>query len=262
MPDNLDVSRSELCWDDERTFFLPPESWHEPWQLDAREAQHLSRVLRIRSGEEIRVLDGKGREGRFVVQKATKNGVTLKFVDSWMHPRPQKQIILAAGWTKAARRGWFLEKAVEFEATGLWMWQAEHSQFPMPETIPNAWQGQLISGIKQCRNPWMPELRLFPQGLEALLAAVQEKQPEQKMVLLEQGFATVPLNPKNLGSPGLTICVIGPEGGFTQKEVDRLQEAEFQPITLGKRVLRWETAAILSLGLHWWWQGLPKDFRI
>ena len=50
-------------WSDARTFFLEPDLWHEPYELDASESHHLTRVLRIREGEEVRVLDGRGREG-------------------------------------------------------------------------------------------------------------------------------------------------------------------------------------------------------
>ena len=100
-------------WSDARTFFLEPDLWHEPYELDASESHHLTRVLRIREGEDVRVLDGRGREGRFRV----------------------------------------LEKAVEFEASGIWLWQAERSQFPVPSDIKESWQGQLAAGAKQCRNP-------------------------------------------------------------------------------------------------------------
>lgn len=60
------------------------------------------------------------------------------------------------------------------------------------------------------------------------------------------------LTPDTLGQPGRTLCVVGPEGGFTAQEVEKLTRAGFLPATLGERVLRWETAAVLCLGLHWW----------
>ena len=123
-------------WSDARTFFLEPDLWHAPYELDASESHHLTRVLRIREGEEVRVLDGKGREGRFRVLPYKKNAktVALQLLDEWTYPEPESKVILAAGWTKAARRGWILEKAVEFEASGIWLWQAERSQFPVPSS--------------------------------------------------------------------------------------------------------------------------------
>ena len=64
------------------------------------------------------------------------------------------------------------------------------------------------------------------------------------------------LTPDTLGQPGRTLCVVGPEGGFAQgqeiKKWRKLTRAGFLPATLGERVLRWETAAVLCLGLHWW----------
>lgn len=246
-------------WSDARTFFLEPGAWREPYELDSSESHHLTRVLRIREGEEIRVLDGKGREGRFKVLPFRKNtrNVSLQILDDWHYPEPKAQVILAAGWTKAARRGWILEKAVEFEAAGIWLWQAERSQFAVPSDIKESWHGQLIAGAKQCRNPWLPELRTLPGGVNELISLADETGCTHRHVLVESGYkAVMSLTPDTLGQPGKTLCVVGPEGGFTPQEVDRLTHAGFLPATLGERVLRWETAAMLCLGLHWWKQQL------
>ncbi len=248
-------------WSDARTFFLEPEQWREPYELDVAESHHLTRVLRIREGEEVRVLDGKGREGRFRVAPYKKNAKTvlLEFVDEWSYPEPESKVILAAGWTKAARRGWILEKAVEFEASGIWLWQAERSQFPVPSDIKESWHGQLVAGAKQCRNPWLPELRTLPGGVEELIALAEESGCEHRHVLVESGHKSLmALTSETLGQPGRTLCVVGPEGGFTEREVSRLAEAGFLPATLGERVLRWETAAVLCLGLHWWKRQLDR----
>ena len=215
-------------WSDARTFFLEPDLWHEPYELDASESHHLTRVLRIREGEEVRVLDGRGREGRFRVLPYKKNAkaVALRLLDEWTYPEPESKVILAAGWTKAARRGWILEKAVEFEASGIWLWQAERSQFPVPSDIKESWQGQLAAGAKQCRNPWLPELRTMPGGVDELIALAEELGCEHRHVLVESGHKSVmSLTPDTLGQPGRTLCVVGPEGGFTAQEVEKLTRA-------------------------------------
>jgi 16S rRNA U1498 N3-methylase RsmE len=51
---------------------------------------------------------------------------------------------------------------VELEADGLWFWQAERSQFPVPSDAKDTWHASLVAGAKQCRNPWLPELRTLP----------------------------------------------------------------------------------------------------
>ena len=147
-------------WSDVRTFFLEPDLWHEPYELDASESHHLTRVLRIREGEEVRVAGRQGARGAFpgfCPTRRTPRPWPCGFSTSGTYPEPgASKVILAAGWTKAARRGWILEKAVEFEASGIWLWQAERSQFPVPSDIKESWQGQLAAGAKQCRNPWLP----------------------------------------------------------------------------------------------------------
>lgn len=88
-------------------FFWSPICGMSPMSWDASESHHLTRVLRIREGEEVRVLDGRGREGRFRVLPYKKNAkaVALRLLDEWTYPEPESKVILAAGWTKAARRG-------------------------------------------------------------------------------------------------------------------------------------------------------------
>ena len=245
-------------WSQSRTFYLAPENWHEPFVLEGSEAHHLVRVLRIRAGDDVRLLDGKGREGAFRVSKSDRHKVWLDCLGVWEHPQPANRVILAAGWTKAARRGWILEKAVEFEAAGIWLWQAERSQFPVPADIREAWQGQLIAGAKQCRNPWLPELRTFPGGVADVVAAAAGEPLARRHMLVESDHGpTRHLTPGELAVPGVTLCVVGPEGGFTPGEVRAFAAAGFEPLTLGERVLRWETAAVLCLGLHWWASELP-----
>ena len=234
-----------------RTFYLPPGFWREPYRLEGTEARHAARALRLRPGDEIRLLDGQGREGAFRITAVGRQGVELEALGVSLHARPASRPILAAGWTKAARRGWILEKAVEFEAAGIWLWQAQRSQFPLPPDLGESWQGQLIAGAKQCRNPWLPELRALPGGVRELIVAASGC--ERRLALLESDHCpTAALTPDLLGGPGDTVYAIGPEGGFTPDEARELADAGFMGVTLGRRVLRWETAAMLCLGLHWW----------
>ena len=248
----------EPHWSDPRTFYLEPARWEPPFVLEGQEAHHLARVLRIRSGEEVRLLDGEGREGLFRVEDSGRQRVTLTLLREWRHPLPEARVVLAAGWTKAARRGWFLEKAVEFEASGVWLWQAERSQFPVPADCKEAWQGQLVAGAKQCRNPWLPELRTYPGGLRDLLQAVDEAGVAHRHVLTEKTCGPAfPMESGMLGLPGVTVCLVGPEGGFAPEELALAKAAGFSAFSLGNRVLRWETAAMFCLGLHWWKRQLP-----
>lgn len=148
--------------------FLEPDLWHEPYELDASESHHLTRVLRIREEAKRYVLDGRGREGRFrfALQEkrqgrgpAASRRVDVSRTGIEGHP--------CGGLDKTARRGWILEKAVEFEASRIWLWQAERSQFPCPRTSRSHGR-PACRRSQQCRNPWLPELRTMPGGVDEL----------------------------------------------------------------------------------------------
>lgn len=233
------------------SFFLAPGAWLPHPILQGSEAHHLLRVLRLKPSDEVTLLDGQGREALCRIVKTSRQAVELTILSERLYPEPSSRTILAAGWGKAARRGWILEKAVELEASALWFWQADRSQFPVPDDIHTSWEGQLIAGAKQCRNPWLPQLRTLPGGVNELIAASADCAHKQALVESDYAHQSF-LDDKALGLPGDTVCVVGPEGGFSPREVHALEGAGFVTLSMGNRILRWETAAVMALGLHWW----------
>lgn len=233
------------------TFYLPPQQWGAKAELDEGESRHLARVLRLHAGALVRLVDGQGREGTFRVLDAGRKCVKLERVSETTHARPSSGLTLAVGWGKEVRRGWILEKCTEFGAEGLWFWQAERSQFPVPGSVSASWTASLIAGAKQCGSVWLPQLRTLPGGVAELAACAKEF--DSLHVLVENSLPDAGmLDQGRLALPGRTLCVIGPEGGITEKELKTLTSSGFEPLSLGTGTLRWETAAMLALGLHWW----------
>lgn len=239
------------------TFYIPPSQWAERMELSGQEAHHLGRVLRLKPGDEVILLDGEGREALCRIASVGRQSATLEKLQEKNHPCPASSIVLAVGWGKEARRGWILEKSVELEASGLWFWQAERSQFPVPSDAKETWHASLVAGAKQCRNPWLPKLQTLPGGVDDLIRASAEF--EHCHVLVESGLPQQDfMSSQYLGLPGRTLCVIGPEGGFSTREIEKLMAAGFSALSMGDRVLRWETAAMMALGLHWWQRQSPS----
>jgi len=231
------------------SFYLPPASWRAPYLLQGDEARHLAKVLRAKPGAQIRCFDGQGREGLFTIESVT-NTVSLHLDSETAAPRPARETWLALGWNKSARRGWLLEKSVELDASGILFWESERGQGAMPASPKETWLTQLIAGAKQCGNPWLPELAMIPGGAPGLIA--HSRQFDQRVLLWESPELRQPLAPSTLAAPGKRLFVLGPEGGLTDAEASLFIEAGFTAVTLGPRALRWETAALLSLGLCWW----------
>ena len=228
-------------------FYLSPDQWNAPFRIAGREARHIAKVFRLTSGAELRLLDGAGREGLFRIADVGKEHVELALLFEKQHPPPASRAIVAVAWSKAIRRGFFLEKAVELGASEIWCWKARRSQGRMPENLRENWQGQLVAGLKQCGNPRLPLVRVFPGGSRELAAHAPEN---QRILLREPGGRCPVLSREQVGRTGNTVYLIGPEGGFDPQEAEMLLKAGYVPASLGERPLRWESAAIMCLSLH------------
>lgn len=231
-------------------FYLDPSLWRAPFTLTEGEAHHLARVLRSKPGDRVRLFDGAGRQGIFQVRAVRKSGVDLHLLEESYQPGPGVACTLAAGFSKALKRGWFLEKAVELEAAALWFWQGDYSQATLPEAEKIAWKGSLIAGAKQCESAWLPELAMIRDGVEGVIARRAEF--DRAFLLYEGDTKGRLLRKEDLALPGRILLVAGPEGGFSPREAAALQGADILPVSLGNRILRWETAAVMALGLAWW----------
>lgn len=236
-------------------FYLPPGQWHDQVTLEGQEAHHLARVLRIPVGTQVTLLNGQGRTGTFTVCRIQKSTVHLTCVAETTTAAPRARAVMALASSKAVRRGFFMEKAVELGAHAVWLWQADRSQGTLSPAAEEACRRQMIAGAKQCGNPWLPDVAVLPQGVEELTE--RAAQAQYRILPWEGQVASCLLSPRLVGQEGLTVYVIGPEGGFSDRERVALQKADFTAVSLGARVLRCETAAVICLGLHWWVSQQP-----
>lgn len=230
-------------------FYAPPAAWSDDAiGLDAGETRHL-RVLRLGPGAEIGVIDGEGRIAQCRILREERRGAKLEIISARFEPRAKSRAIIALALSKAVRRGFFMEKAVELDAFAIWIWQGENSQGRLPRDFATHITGQLVAGAKQCGNPWLPEVRVF-DDLQALLS--KSGDIDFRLLPLERQDGQPLPDMQMLGRAGTTIYMIGPEGGFSDSEIAALMSRGFTPISLGPRILRCETAAVLCLGLHYW----------
>lgn len=237
------------------TFYLAPELWREPCILQGDEAHHLIRVLRAQPGSTIRLFDGQGRSGLFLVQATGKKDATLELLSEQREPAAPCPLILALGWSKHLRRTYILEKAVELGASQIWFWHAARSQGDIPPCADERWERQLIPAAKQCGVAWLPQVRTFASPSTLCAAAVDIP---HRLVCWEQEQTRM-LDPHQLIHPAGAIAVLGPEGGLEVTEVQAFTQCGFIPVRLGPSILRHETAALFVLSLHHWaaWSGIP-----
>ncbi len=240
-------------------FYISPEDWPQnlqaPCLLQDQEARHLAVALRMQEGEEVHILNGEGKQGICRIEKITKKNVSLTLLEEEFFPRPTSLPIMALAWSKATRRSFFMEKAVELGVHEVWLWQGDHSQGKVPAEVKEQWLGQCIAAMKQCRNPWLPTVRVLRGGVQELVELSADFEHKFLPWEVQQGIPM--LTPELAGQAGTSIYTIGPEGGFSDKEISIFKQKSFSFVSLGKRILRCETASLLCLGIHWWASQLP-----
>jgi len=236
-------------------FHLPPEQCHDSTlELTGDEAHHALRVLRIQTGERVTVLDGAGHEYACEVREATKRTVLLSVLRKNFSPPLPCQITLLQAVPKAKAMDYIVQKATELGAARVVPLLTErtvvHLEGDDAADKADKWQQIAIESIKQCGSPWLTKIEA-PVTLKHYLAR-QEKFDLALVASLQEDRhhlrEFVQRHREEHKRLPTTACVwIGPEGDFSPTEMNLIKAEGALPITLGRLVLRSDTAAICSL---------------
>lgn len=237
-------------------FYIPEQEWGNKIQIEGQEARHIVKVLRFKVNNEICILNGKGKIGTFIIEKISNNSVLLSLKEELFKEENTNKAIIALALSKAIRRDFFIEKAAELGCYAIWLWQGEFSQGKISQALIQSLERKLIAGIKQSGNPWLPQIC----DIGNINGLIEKSNNVDFKILpweIQKGQAIISIN--QLGQKGTTIYTIGPEGGFSNNELDLLEKHNFIKVSLGPNILRCETAATLILGLHHWATNLKAQ---
>ena len=225
-----------------RFFFNGPLIENTTVSLDADSAKHIWQVLRMEPDEKVILTDGKGTdaEGSIHTTERHKCDVTLNKVV--FHPRKGRILHLCVGFTKNnSRNEWLLEKATELGVASIIPIVSSRSE--KTHVRNDRWHKILQSAILQSQQYYLPYLaEITPLG------KVLNQYNGDTLKLVAHciaGSARTPIS-EMLKPSGETVLLIGPEGDFTQDEVNLSLEHGFKPVSLGLQRLRTETAAITA----------------
>lgn len=200
------------------------------------ESKHMVQVLRYNQGDQIYFTDGKGNRYMGALQKADRKNAAAEIVQTEMVASPQ--LILALGILKSSdRMELVVEKAVELGLKELILLTTDNSERKKVNTEKLG--KTAIAAMKQSHGSYLPEIHVT--SVEALIDKFNTK---LMVAHCEQGFKALP---KILQSDSV-VC-IGPEGDFSQREIELFKSAKATEFSLGKRILRAETAAIAAVTL-------------
>lgn len=225
--------------------------------LDEQPAHHVRRVLRLRTGDTLRVFDGQGTEHEAVLHAINRKQVRVEIGGKIANTaEPPHAITLAQGIPRGDRMDFTLQKAVELGISAIqpvWMQRSRKKldDARMQKRVRH-WQGVLVNACEQSGRATLPEL-LAAADYRSWLGSGQAD--GLYIMLHPDGEYTLP----ELERPrGRIVLLVGPEGGISNEEMVLAKQSGYFSVRLGPRILRTETAAMAALaGMQVLW----GDFR-
>ena len=234
-------------------FFVEPKAIEDKRiTITGKDVNHIKNVLRMKPGEEISVsTTDSPSEYRCIVRELTEDAVIceLAFIKEEGNELPSK-IYLFQGLPKGDKMEFIIQKCVElgvFEIIPVEMKRCVMKLDPKkaPSRIQR-WQGISEAAAKQSKRTVIPEIKM-PMSFKNAVDYARDINVKFLPYELSEGMPKTKELIRGL-KPGESVAIfIGPEGGFEESEVAYAKEAGFEPITLGKRILRTETAGMVVL---------------
>jgi len=219
--------------------------------LPEGEAHHVSRVLRLRAGDDVRVFDGRGREwAARLVPSDRRSVVTLELADEVSAVRePSVRLTLAAGILKGDHMDAIVRDATMMGAAEIVPLVTEHVAVPKKAWQGSAtrerWQRVAVASAKQCGRAVVPQIGV-PMGLAAVLSTDAGR---MSVMFVEPGAGADArqVAEVRVGTSGRVLVLIGPEGGWSAAEVTLARAAGAVLAHLGPRTIRADAMATAAL---------------
>lgn len=232
------------------------------------QSHYLGAVLRMKEGGRLIVFNGAGAEYETVIKRYTENGVELEIVEKREIPFADVSVTLCQAIPKAEKMEGIIRHATELGANRIIPFLSTRS-IPRPDLSQTSRKAKIDDhkeklsvhklarwrkiAVEACRQsgradiPEITEIMTFTDMLSSLsgdglrlIPWEEETEVSIRAVLSRRGL--MPIN------KGITLA-IGPEGGFSSEEIDMARRAGFISVSLGKRVLRVETASLAALAI-------------
>ena len=216
----------------------------EEVSLTGDEYKHAKNVLRLGVGDELTLLDGSGKEYSAVVARVEKGSLTLHVLEGRPSERePQANVYLLAGALKGDKTELVVQKAVELGVNKIAVFSSRYCAAYMNENKLDRLNRVAREAAKQCLRAYVPEVVYFDNLKDAIASAEGYEHKLFACEFLSKSEGDI------AGMGASYALVIGSEGGFTEEEFALAGQYGFAGISLGKRILRAETAAISLLSV-------------
>lgn len=230
-----------------RVYVETPVTAGKRLTIEGTAANHITRVLRLRSGAELTVFDGSGGEFGARIEEFRKDAVVVGVDEHRTADRESPlSLTLAQGISRGERMDWIIQKATELGATRIVPVFTQRSVVRLDDKQAGRklqhWRAITVAACEQCGRNRLPDLATPVEFFDVLPASFS---PNATRLLLSP-HADLRIDDLRDIQSGVSV-LIGPEGGLDEVEQEAAIAAGFKAVRMGPRVLRTETAAIAAL---------------
>ena len=233
-------------------FYVPdPHIENELLKIEGSEVRHIRRVLRLRRGDDMVVFDGLAKEYEGIIVDEGPTSVVIKVRNIFPSKKESPlEITLAQSLLKGEKMDNLIQKATELGVKEIIPFFSSRS-IPLLEKSKrlkryHRWERITIEASKQCGRGAIPKIVPLQDYYEMLSMVSPES---LCLILWEREGKKLKDVLQRSEEKRKVFCIVGPEGGFSQEEVEKAKSAGFMTVTLGDRILRTETASLCFLSI-------------
>lgn len=229
--------------------FFIPQLYTAEMTIKDVDARHISKVLRMQPGDKLQIVSDDGVTAIAEIVSLQSDSVVVKCLEKLAESHePSVKITLAQGLAKGEKMDFIIQKAVEMGVSSIVPVAMEHSVVRLEgakaDKKVERWQKIAEAAAKQSKRDIIPQV----QPVQTMQQMLANNDLQHKIIAYEcedrLGLKTALQSCHNLQE---LLLIIGPEGGISEFELDLARKNGAVPVSLGKRILRAETAGVVAL---------------
>lgn len=231
--------------------FFIPQLYSEEMYIEGVDAWHISKVLRMQPREKLQIVSDDGVSAVAEIASIDRERVYVRCLEKLAESHePQVKLVLAQGLTKGEKMDFIVQKAVEMGAYSVVPVAMEHSVVRLEGAKAakkvERWQKIAESAAKQSKRDIIPQV----QPVQSMAQMLADNNFQTKIIAYEcedKISLKAALQAAEAGGIQKLLLIIGPEGGISEHELELAKAAGVVPVSLGRRILRAETAGLVAI---------------
>lgn len=229
--------------------FFIPQLYNEEMSITGVDAKHIGKVLRMQPGDKLQIVSDDGVSALAEVTAISETTVTVRCLEVLAESHePAVKITLAQGLAKGEKMDFIIQKAVELGAYSIVPVAMEHSVVRLDgakaDKKVERWQKIAEAAAKQSKRDIIPQV----QAVQSVSQMLANNNCKTKIIAYEcEDRMSLKTALREAGQLDDLLLIIGPEGGISEGELNKAREAGAVPVSLGRRILRAETAGLVAM---------------